>query len=139
MEVFNSREYEWSSLKLFMLGRFVSGLRNVSYASKQEKEYVYGTGNEPRAIQRGNRSYEGEIMLLQSELEALIAAAPGKDALDLQFDIVVSYTPRIGDLQVITDTLKVCEFTEVPKGMEQNDKAMEITLPIIFLRLNHQT
>ena len=138
MAVFNRKEYEWSSLKLFMLGRFVTGLQGVSYTSKQEKEYVYGTGNEPRAIQHGNRSYEGELKLLQSELEALIAAAPEKDALELQFDIVVSYTPR-DNMQIITDTLKACEFTEVPKGMAQNDKMMEITLPIIFLRLNHQT
>ena len=121
-----------------MLGRFVTGLQGVSYMSRQEKEYVYGTGSEPRAIQHGNRSYEGELKLLQSELEALIAAAPEKDALDLQFDIVVSYTAR-GNPQIITDTLKACEFTEVPKGMQQNDKQMEITLPIIFLRLNHQS
>ena len=65
-------------------------------------------------------------------------AAPKKDLHSLQFDIVVSYTP-LGGLQLVTDTLKACEFTEVPKGMEQNDKQMEITLPIIFLRLNPQT
>ena len=138
MAVFNSREYEWSSVKLFMLGRFVTGLKGVSYTAKQEKEYVYGTGNEPRAVLQGNRSYEGEIKLLQSELEALIASSPEKDALQLQFDIVVSYTPS-GNLQIVTDTLKGCELTEVPKSMQQNDKMMEIAIPIIFLRLNHQT
>ena len=138
MSVFNSKEYEWSGVKLFMLARFVTGLQGVSYTSKQEKEYVYGTGGEPRAIQHGNRSYEGELKLLQSELEALILASPKKEILDLDFDIVVSYSPR-GGLQIITDTLKGCELSEVPKGMEQNDKMMEITLPIIFLRLKHQS
>ena len=138
MAVFNSREYEWSSVKLFMLGRFVTGLQGVSYTAKQEKEYVYGTGNEPRAIQHGNKSYEGELKILQSELEALIKSAPSKDILSLQFDIVVSYVPS-GESEIITDTLKTCEFTEIPKGMEQNDKMMEITLPIIFLGLNPQS
>ena len=138
MSVFNSREYEWSNVQLFMLGRFVTGLQGVSYTSKQEKEYVYGVGNEPRAIQHGNRSYEGELKILQSELEALIASAPQKDLLDLRFDIVVSYVPR-DDSQIINDTLKACEFSEVPKGIEQNDKMMEITLPIIFLGLKHQS
>lgn len=103
MAAFNSREYEWSSLKLFMLGRFVTGLQGVSYNSKQEKEYVYGTG-EPRAIQRGNRSYEGELKLLQFELEVMITAAPQKDILGLQFDIVVSYASR-GASQIITEKL----------------------------------
>ena len=137
MTVFNSREFEWSNVKLFMLGRFVTGLQGVSYTAKQEKEYVYGTGNEPRAIQHGNRSYEGELKILQSEFEALVTSAPGKDILGLQFDVVVSYVSN-GDSAIITDTLKACEFTEVPKGIEQNDKMMEITLPIIFLGLNHQ-
>lgn len=138
MAVFNSREYQWSNVKLFMLGRFITGLQGVSYTAKQEKEYIYGVGDEPRAIQHGNRSYEGEIKILQSELEALISSAPRKDLLGLQFDIVVSYVPQ-GDSKIITDTLKGCEFSEVPKGMEQNDKMMEITLPIIFLGLNHQS
>ena len=138
MASFNSKEYQWSNLRLFMLGRFVTGIQGVTYTAKQEKEYVYGTGDEPRAIQRGNRMYEGELKILQSELEALIAASPSKDILSLQFDVIVSYTP-VGSLQIITDTLRGCEFSEVPKGMQQNDKKMEVTLPIMFLKLNPQT
>ena len=138
MATFNSKEYQWSNLKLFMLGRFVTALQGISYTAKQEKEYVYGTGDEPRAIQRGNRMYEAEIKLLQSELEALTTAAPNKDILSLQFDVVIAYTPG-NEQQIVTDTLKGCEVTEVPKGMQQNDKQMEITLPIMFLKLYPQT
>ena len=135
MPAFNSREFEWSNVKVFMLGRFITGLQSVSYTVKQEKEYVYGTGSEPRAIQHGNRSYEGEIKILQSELEALTLAAPQKDILRLNFDLVVSYSTLDNVPQIVTDTLKHCEFTEVPKSISQNDKMMEITLPIIFLNL----
>lgn len=138
MPVFNSREYEWSNVKLFALGRFITGLQGVSYTAKQEKEYIYGVGSEPRAIQHGNRSYEGELKILQSELEALITAAPSKDLLALQFDIVVSYATK-DNTQIINDTLKACEFSEIPKGIEQNDKMMEVTLPIIFLGVTHQS
>ena len=136
MPVFNSREFEWSNVKLFMLGRFVTGLQAVSYTAKQEKEYVYGVGHEPRAIQHGNKRYEGEIKILQSELEALILSAPSRNILDLQFDVAVSYVPK-DDSRIVTDTLKHCEFTEVPKSISQNAKMMEVTLPMIFLNIKY--
>ena len=95
-------------------------------------EALYGKGNKPHAIQRGNKSYSGNIRLLQSELEALERAAGG-DALDVSFNIVVAYgNPSKGDA-ISTDLLKSCEITEIPKGMNQNDKFMEIELPIVML------
>ena len=138
MSTFNSKEFEWSNVKLFMLGRFITGLQGLRYTSSQEKSYVYGTGNEPRAIQHGNRRYEGHLRVLQSELEALIESAPEKDLLKLQFDLSVSYHPKGTEGRIITDVLKYCEFSEVPKGMKQNDKLMEIELPVLFLRLEPQ-
>lgn len=129
---FNTREYEWSDTSVVVAGRLVTGIRGVSYTSSQEKEALYGKGNKPHAIQRGNKSYSGNIKLLQSELEALERAAGG-DALDVSFNIVVAYgNPSKGDA-ISTDLLKSCEITEIPKGMDQNDKFMEIELPIVML------
>jgi hypothetical protein len=84
---------------------------------------------------RGNKSYEGQIVLLQSELEALKAAAgPGNDLTDIPpFDIVVAYIPRQGGTQIITDIIKHVEFTEVEKSINQGDKFMEVTLPFVAL------
>ncbi len=131
---FNSSEYSWADIKVVMLGRPIGGLRGVKYKKTQEKETVYGAGNEPRAIQRGNRSYEGEITLLQSELEALNrSAGKGKDVTDLRnVNIVVAYAPEQG-APLVTDTIKNVEFTEFEKGMQQNDKFAEISLPFIAL------
>lgn len=132
MPKFNSREYEWSDVSMVVAGRMVTGMRGVSYTASQEKEAVYGKGSKPHAIQRGNKTYSGSIRLLQSELEALEVAAGG-DALDVSFNIVVSYgNPSKGDL-VSTDLLKGCEITEIPKTLNQNDKFMEIELPIVML------
>ena len=137
MAIFNSKEFEWSNVRIFMLGRFVTGVRGISYTMKQEKEYIYGSGSDPRAIQTGNKSYEGEIKLLQSELEAMIKRSPDKNILSLRFDIVVSYAAD-GSLDLVTDILKLCEFTEVPKTLNQNDKFMEVSLPIMFLGIKNQ-
>lgn len=129
---FNSREHEWSDVNVVMAGRSVTGIRGISYTSSQEKEALYGKGNKPHSIQRGNKSYTGSIRLLQSELEALERAAGG-DALDARFNVVVSYgNPSKGDV-VHTDLLKACEITEIPKSLNQNDKFMEIELPIVML------
>ena len=132
MPKFNSREYEWADVSVVAAGRMITGIRGVSYTSSQEKEALYGKGNKPHSIQRGNKTFSGAIRLLQSELEALELAAGG-DALNISFNIVVAYgNPLKGDV-ITTDLLVGCEITEIPKGLNQNDKFMEIELPLVLL------
>ncbi|MCC8154686.1 MAG: hypothetical protein LIP01_11050 [Tannerellaceae bacterium] len=129
--MFNSRQYEYADITVFMGNRDITGLRSIKYTSKQEKEAIYGKGNMPLSIQKGNKSFEGEIGLLQSELEAL--TGDGQSLLDLEFKIVVTYgNPSNGDTLVIDELIGV-QFTEETKEMKQGDKFMEITLPIMFL------
>ncbi|MCL2290829.1 MAG: hypothetical protein FWC34_09055 [Bacteroidetes bacterium] len=133
--MFDSRQYEWNDLSFVLGGRNLTAFTGVKYAEKQEKELLYGKGNEPLSIQKGNKGYEGEITLLQSELETLRAVAKNRSILNLQLDAVVCYgNPSEGDV-MITDFLQGIQFTESPKEMKQGDKNMEITLPFIFLRL----
>lgn len=130
--MFNSRQYEWNDITLFAGNRDITGARSVKYTAKQEKEPLYGKGSKPLSIQKGNKSYEGELGLIQSELEALEVAAGGS-ILDLELTVVVSYgNPTRGDA-VKTDKLIGVQFTEDPREMKQGDKFMEVTLPFIFL------
>lgn len=132
--MFNSREYEFADMTVMVGGKDTVGLRGLKYSAKQEKEVLYGKGNEPIAIQKGNKSYEGELTILPSELETLRLNGDGT-ILGLQVDIVVVYgNPLQGDVMV-TDVLQGVQFTEEPKGYKQGDKFAEITLPFIFLRL----
>ena len=127
----NTREYEWSDITAVMAGRNVTGLRAVKYSSKQEKELLHAKGNKPVGIQRGNKTYDGEIGLLQSEYEALRKASGG-DILDISFDLVVAYgNPNHGDV-ITTDLLVGCEFTEDNTEWKQGDKYQEKTLPFIY-------
>lgn len=136
--MFNSREYQWSDITLVLGGKDITGVRGIKYSTKQEKEPVYGKGDEPVAIQTGNKSYEGEITLLQSELETLRLNGNGS-VLKLQLDAVVCYgDPTVGDV-MITDVLQGIQFTEETKEIKQGDKFMEVTLPFIFLRLKKGT
>lgn len=134
--MFDTREYEWADVTVVMAGRDVTGIRGVSYNADQEKEALYAKGNKPHGIQHGNKSYAGSVRILQSELEALTAAAGG-DVLDARFDIIVAYgNPSRGDI-VKTDLIRSAEITSVPKGLNQNDKFMEIELPLVALDIDY--
>lgn len=131
--MFNSRQYEWADVTVYLGNRDVTGIRSIKYSTKQEKEVVYGKGNEGQSIQKGNKSNEGEIGLLQSELEALEVDCGGS-LLDAQLNIVVSYgNPSRGDL-ISTDLLLGVQFTEDTRDLKQGDKFMDVTLPFIFLK-----
>lgn len=128
----NTREYEWADVSVVMAGRMVTGLRGVKYSAKQEKEALHAKGNKPHSIQRGNKTYDGEITLLQSEYEALKQACGG-DILDSSMDIVAAYgNPSAGDV-VTTDILVGLEFTEDNTEWKQGDKYQEKTLPFLFI------
>jgi len=132
---FSSKQYAWSDVKINLLGRTLVGVRGVSYKVSVDKEAVFGRGKKALAIQSGNETIEGELMLLQSELVALNTAVKAINPLykitDVSFDLVVSY----GDNITTTDIIKGVEFTEYEKGLEQEDKFMEITLPFVALDL----
>ena len=128
----NTREYEWSDVTVVLAGRLITGLRGVKYSAKQEKELLHAKGNKPHSIQRGNKTYDGEITLLQSEYEALKQASGG-DILDASVDIVAAYgNPTAGDV-ITTDVLIGVEFTEDNTEWKQGDKFQEKTLPFLFI------
>ena len=128
----NTREYEWADVTVVLAGRLVTGLRGVKYSAKQEKELLHAKGNKPHSIQRGNKTYDGEVTLLQSEYEALKQASGG-DILDASIDIVAAYgNPSAGDV-ITTDMLVGVEFTEDNTEWKQGDKFQEKTLPFIYL------
>jgi hypothetical protein len=135
--MFDSKEYEWSDITLLLGGSDLTGIRSIKYGEKQEKEAVYAKGNKPKTIQRGNRSFEGEFGVLQSELETLRAAGGGS-IMGLRLDAVVGYgNPTNGDTLIFDKVLGI-EFTEDIKEIKQGDKFMEGKLPFIALDVQNQ-
>lgn len=134
----NGKEYAWGDVEVVLLGRQLLGIKGIEYGIKQEKEYQYGRGNKPYAIQKGNKTPEGSLTVSQSEIEALLqAAGSGNDITDIPpFNVIISYVPEEGD-PIVTDICKNCEFTESMKSIKQNDKAMEITLPFMPLDIEY--
>lgn len=136
----NGRQYEWADISLILGGRMVVGCRGINYKESQDKALLYGKGNRPISIQRGNKKYDGNVTMLQSEVETLKELArathgPSGSILDLNLNAVVCYgDPSKGDV-MLTDLLYNIQFTEVDKGMKQGDQNMEVSLPFIFTDL----
>lgn len=135
--MYSSKQYSWNDISIAMAGRIVEGIEDVEYTSKQDKAVLRGRGGKGHSITRGNKDYEGKITLWQSELEAMIKAAPNKDIHSLNFDIIWAFAPDDGGATVI-DVLSSCEITEYKKAMKQGDKNMLVELPFIFLDVKPQ-
>lgn len=135
---FDTREYEWSDLTLILGGRDITGIRGIKYSEKVEREPLYAKGRYPHSIQSGNASYEGEITLLQSELEALILAGKGSIMKLKGMTATVSYGDLANGDSIITDSVEGIYFTESTKELKQNDKNMEVTVPFVATRVRNQ-
>lgn len=137
MPTFNSKEYGFSNVAVNILGRTVRGLLGVKYSIKTDKSFLHGRGSAPLSIQSGNKTYEGELQLTQSEIEAMVlvvkAVDPANDLTDIAFDIVVSYGEGT---RVVTDIVLGAEISEYEKGMKQGDKNMEVSLKFMALGIN---
>jgi len=133
----NGVSYSWSNIKLVLFGVPVVGITKIEYKRKQKKENHYGMGTEPVSRGYGNKEYEGKITLYRDEWDAIIAAAPSKDPLDIPFfDIQVSFEgPRV---QTQNDVLRACEFTEDPFTVSQGDTKIMVDIPIIIGTIEHK-
>lgn len=135
--VVNEQEYAFGDIKVFMWGRFITGLRGVEYKTKKDKEVIYGAGRDPRGIQHGKRGYDGTITITQSELIAMNRAAREKgykDILDCEIDFVVSFTPE-ALIPITMDQVIGASFSEFPKGMKQGDMLSEHAMPFVALNI----
>jgi hypothetical protein len=131
----NTDEFEWADVHVTIEGEDIEGLLGAEYSGKQDKELSYGRGNEPRSIQKGNKSYEGKLKLTQSSAKKMLELTGKKNMMEIGYtDINVSYVREEGGMME-KDVLKNAQFTEHPKGINQGDKKMEIEIPFIFLKL----
>lgn len=134
---FDSKDCEWADMTVMIAGATLTKIRGVKYKATKEKQLLHAAGDEPISIQGGNRVYDGQIKVLKGALDDMnraAIAAGGDDILDLQFDIVITYKPK-GTRALQTDTLIGVEVKDFEKGWEQGAKSMDVTLPIVFMKL----
>lgn len=141
MPSINGREYEYADLSVAVFGTVLKGLRGITYKKTQEKELIYGAGNQPKAIQRGNIKLDGTLMCLKSDFDDLNKAALSAGYNDITevpgkfITITVVYGGTESNAQLQTASLINVEFSEYEDGMKQGDKFKEISMPFLFTKL----
>lgn len=137
---FSTNECAWSQTSVTMLGRRFVGIRGFEYKKTTEKELLYGAGNSPIDIQEGNIKIDGHIKLLKFEVDMLNDAAQKSGYNDITevpaaaIVISVNYQQSLTS-QVRTAAVSFASFTEMPFGMDQGAKQMEVTLPFVAMQL----
>ena len=134
---FDSKDCEWADMTVMFAGAPLTKIRGIKYKAAKEKQLLHAAGDEPISIQSGNRTYEGSIKVLKGAIDDMNRAAisaGGDDILDMQFDIVITYKAK-GTRALQTDTLVSVEVKDFEKGWDQGAKNMDVTLPIVFMKL----
>lgn len=139
MPTINGKEYAWADMAIVISGKTtpVIGIREANYGAQQQHEHLHAAGREPYTMTSGNKTYQGNLILLQSEVEALQKALPaGKDITDVRdVNITIAYIPEgLGTL--VTDQCIDVRFEEVSKGMASGDGHMEVNIPFKALKVN---
>ncbi|MEN4762664.1 MULTISPECIES: hypothetical protein [unclassified Chryseobacterium] len=133
-----SSECAWSNFEVKLLAKTIKGLRGFSVKKTVESEHIYGAGDQPIDIMRGNKKYEGSIKVLGFEADALNRAAKAAGYDDITevphelITILISYRRNSSD-PLTTITMSGVQFTEDGFEMEQGAKNREVSLPYIAM------
>lgn len=136
----NNVEYAYEDVSIVVQGKSVplTGVKRIEYGETKAHSNIYGRGNVPVAAGRGKKEMkEGTLTILQSELSAMEdAMPPGKSITDrAMFTITVSYAPEVGARR--TDKLLGCRFTDIPKGIGDEDANMDVELKFLPLAIQY--
>ena len=130
----NGQEYAYEDVQIQVEGKSIplTGVKRIEYGETKVHTNIYGRGNRSVAMGRGKKEMkEGTLTILQSELSAMEDAMPkGKSITDRKpFAITVAYAPETGPRR--TDKLLGCRFTDIPKGIGDEDTEMTVELKFL--------
>lgn len=131
---FSTKECAWSQTSFKCLGRTTTGRLGFELEKDVETEYLYGDGPEPIDIQRGNKSYPGNVEMLKYELDmyndaAVAAGYEDITEVPLEAIVITCVYKKLATDKPRTITASGVAFTNIKIAMQQNDKSTKVTLP----------
>lgn len=131
----NGTEYSWSQIKLNILGNQVIGVTKITYKEEEEMEDNFGAGNRPVSRSYGKITSEASIEMYASEIEAIQQAVPTGRLQDIpEFDIVVSYQPKLG--RIVNHTLHNVRFKNNGRESDTDTMAIKQELELIVSHIS---
>lgn len=138
--VINGKLYAWADMEIVVSGKVTPlvGVLEINYKVSQDHNPVHAKGRDPYAMTSGHKMYDGELVILQDELEAwqkkFLGGTDLTDERNLQIN--VAYLPEeLG--QSVVDQIKDARFGELEKGMKTGDGHMVVRLPFKALKINY--
>jgi len=133
----NGKAYEFTDIKVRLLGRSVRGVTAINYHTDRSKENNYGDSKKPVSRTRGTESYDASISLEMAEVAAIEAAlGQGQKLTDIPpFPITVVYSPD--GQRVVTDVLYQVEFTSHRRQSSQGDGRIVLEFPLIVADIDY--
>lgn len=127
-------EYAWEDIKVILPGSVIpdDGVVALDYEYKKDHSNIYARGAKPMAAGRGKEEPSGSMTLLQSTVEAMLAALPpGKNLTHIApFTLTVSYAPEGGI--AVTDQLIGVRIASFKKGMKTGDGNMTVDCSLVI-------
>lgn len=134
----NGREYGWADISFNIASVPITGIRGIKYEEEQEKENIYGAGQNPVSRGYGRVKSTASITLLGGTVMAMKSKAPkGQIHRIAPFTIVVAYQPEARPMQI--HHLKNCEFKKTPFDWKEGDTHKEIELELIISHIVDKT
>lgn len=127
----NGQLCAWAEIVVAIGGVPLTGITSIEYADKQEVKNEYGAGRHPIGRGKGRITPSGKMTLYREEVVALMRRAPRGRLQDLPaVDVTVSYIP-MGSVDVITDKIRNCAFSEVELKAKEGDTSLTVDLPLV--------
>ena len=133
--IVNGKPVEWNDAAIYFNGVRMGDAKGWGFGADTEKSFIFAEGDEPVAIQSGNREPKGHIKLLSRTVDVLnlaAVAAGGRDINDLEWDFV-AYFQAQGLRGLHTYTMSGCQTSSYKYEMEQNAKEMVCDLPFLAM------
>lgn len=131
MAGFNTRNYAWAACEIRLNGRILLAVQGVAWNTKQAKDYIYGKGDKPLKVQRGNKSTDGTLTVTQDELEAILDECPNGQITDLEdADLQIAFSDKGA---IVRYSIIGVSFTEEPHDHKNGDPVAISQIPFIAL------
>ena len=127
----NGVQHAWSSVKINVLGRTITGITAIDYGYDRAIEDHHGAGDEPVVRGVGNKTYKPVMLeLYQFEVVALQQSSGGDITKIPPFDVPVLYSATQGTPQVV-DVIQNCQFKNNSRSLKSGDTKSLVKLELI--------
>ena len=141
MALINGKSYDYSQIRVVIMGVPLTGITEINYDEEQDKTNVLGTGKRGHARGHGAIESSASIGLSMNEVEkirdaSVIAGDANGSLLSIEpFEVIVVYgNPQ----RPITHKLKDCEFTKDGGGGSQGDTDLNKVYDLIISEVKYR-